>query len=34
MRWELSNDEAEREALTALGAACPEQRLPSVDDQR
>jgi hypothetical protein len=32
--WRLSVDPAEQQALTELGANCPEQRLPSVDDRR
>ncbi|MFI7691811.1 HNH endonuclease family protein [Nonomuraea sp. NPDC049655] len=33
MRWSLSIDTAEQQALTALGEACPDQRLPEVGDQ-
>lgn len=29
LRWELNIDPAEREALTDLGRACPDQRLPT-----
>ncbi|MEV5561236.1 HNH endonuclease family protein [Nonomuraea wenchangensis] len=33
-RWQLSIDPAEQQALTALADACPDQRLPTTDDQR
>ncbi|MEU4574636.1 HNH endonuclease family protein [Nonomuraea sp. NPDC023979] len=33
IHWQLSIDPAEQQALNELGAACPEQRLPSVDEQ-
>ncbi|MER6581829.1 HNH endonuclease family protein [Nonomuraea sp. NPDC001023] len=33
MRWSLSIDTAEQQALTELGAACPDQRLPETGDQ-
>lgn len=33
-RWKLNIDPAEQQALTQLGADCPGQRLPSMDDQR
>ncbi|MGW4412631.1 HNH endonuclease family protein [Nonomuraea sp. NPDC004702] len=33
MRWSLSIDPAEQQALTDLGEACPDQRLPEVDGQ-
>ncbi|MFI6816051.1 DUF1524 domain-containing protein [Nonomuraea sp. NPDC050328] len=34
IRWELTIDPAEQQALTDLGTACPDQRLPSLEDQR
>ncbi|WP_327090371.1 hypothetical protein OIE66_07025 [Nonomuraea sp. NBC_01738] len=34
IHWRLSVDTAEQKALSDLGTSCPEQRLPSLDDQR
>ncbi|MEV0584501.1 HNH endonuclease family protein [Nonomuraea sp. NPDC050310] len=34
LRWGLTIDAAEQQALTDLGAACPEQHLPTLEDQR
>ncbi|MFI6734915.1 hypothetical protein ACIBI9_18460 [Nonomuraea sp. NPDC050451] len=33
IRWELSIDPAEQQALNDLANACPTQRLPATDDQ-
>lgn len=33
LRWSLSIDRAEQQALTALAEACPDQRLPETGDQ-
>ncbi|MEU6787367.1 hypothetical protein ABZ912_49960 [Nonomuraea angiospora] len=34
IRWKLSIDPAEQQALAELADACPDQRLPPTDSQR